>query len=297
MSAPERIVIGFPEHAAQARALAARLGARCAIAGVHRFPDGESKVTLPTALPEHVVFCRSLDRPNDKLVELMLAAEAAAELGARRLTLVAPYLCYMRQDAAFRDGEAVSQRIVGRFLARYFDHLVTVDPHLHRTAALADALPTKQAVALTAAPLVGPLVRARLRAPLVIGPDLESSQWVEAVAQAADCPFGVGEKQRHGDHDVSVALPELHLEGREVVLVDDVASTGRTLAAAARACLVRRAASVSAVVTHALFFGDALDTVRQAGIAAVWSTDSVPHPTNAVALADLLAEAVRGLGD
>jgi ribose-phosphate pyrophosphokinase len=291
------MIIGFPESAAQARALADRLGVRCAVAEVHRFPDGESRVRLPAALPEHVAFCRSLDRPNDKLVELLLAAEAAPDLGAKRLTLVAPYLCYMRQDAAFRDGEAVSQRIVGRFLARYFDHLVTVDPHLHRTATLADALPAKQVVALAAAPLVGELVRARSGSPLVVGPDAESAQWVEAVARNAGRPFAVGVKRRRGDRDVSIDLPEIGIEMREVVLVDDVAATGHTLAAAARACIARGAVKVSAVVTHGLFVGDALDTVRRAGVGEVWSTDSVPHLTNAIALADLLADGVRQLGD
>ncbi len=291
------MIIGFPESAAQARALADRLGARCAIAEVHRFPDGESKVTLPAALPEHVLFCRSLDRPNDKLVELLLAAEAAPDLGAKRLTLVAPYLCYMRQDTAFRDGEAVSQRIIGRLLARYFDHLVTVDPHLHRTATLADALPAKQVIALGAAPLIGALVRARSRSPLLVGPDAESAQWVAAVAQAAGCPFAVGAKQRRGDRDVSVELPEIGVEMREVVLVDDVASTGHTLAAAARTCRARGAVEVSAIVTHGLFVDDALDALRRAGVGDVWSTDSVPHPTNAIALASLLADGVRRLGD
>jgi ribose-phosphate pyrophosphokinase len=290
------MIIGFPEYAAQARSLADRLGARCVIAEVHRFPDGESRVTLPAALPEHVVFCRSLDRPNDKLVELLLAAEAAPDLGAKRLTLVAPYLCYMRQDAAFRDGEAVSQRTIGRFLARYFDHLVTVDPHLHRTTALQDALPAKQVIALAAAPLLGELVRARSGAALLIGPDQESAQWVEAVARAASCPFAVGRKERRGDRDVTVELPEIAVGMREVVLVDDVASTGRTLAAAARACFARGAVKVSAVVTHGLFVGDALDAVRRAGVGEAWSTDSVPHSTNAVGLADLLAAGVRGLG-
>lgn len=288
------ILIGFPEYAAQARSLAERLGAPCSIAALHRFPDGESKVTLP-GVSGHVVLCRSLDRPNDKLVELVLAAETARELGARRLSLVAPYLCYMRQDAAFSAGEAVSQRIVGRLLARLFDDVVTVDPHLHRTATLAEAVPAKRAVALATAAPIGELVRERLRSPLVLGPDSESAPWVEAVARVARCPHAVGTKVRTGDRDVAVALPDAPFAGREVAIVDDVASTGGTLISAARGCLARGASRVCAIVTHALFVDGAVDGVRRAGVAEVWSSDSVAHPTNAFPLAPLLAAAVRDL--
>ena len=88
----------------------------------HRFPDGELKLRLPTPLPSRVALLRSLHDPNEKLVELLLAARTARELGATELTLVAPYLAYMRQDAAFAPGEAVSQRIIGGWLAQLFDH-------------------------------------------------------------------------------------------------------------------------------------------------------------------------------
>ncbi|MCZ4328253.1 ribose-phosphate pyrophosphokinase-like domain-containing protein, partial [Brachybacterium paraconglomeratum] len=84
---------------------------------------------------------RSLDQPNEKLVELLLAARTARTLGAPHLTLVAPYLPYMRQDIAFSPGEAVSQRIVGPFLASLVDAVITVDPHLHRVASLRDVVP------------------------------------------------------------------------------------------------------------------------------------------------------------
>jgi len=115
------LVLGFPEYAEQARRFAAKAKLDYAQVQVHRFPDGESRVRLPADLPPRIYFCRSLDRPNYKLVELVLAAQTARDLGAEDLTLVAPYLCYMRQDTAFEPGEAVSQRIIGRMLAELFD--------------------------------------------------------------------------------------------------------------------------------------------------------------------------------
>jgi len=147
-----RVVLGFAEYARQAEALAVELGCAFECVTVHRFPDGESRVQLPAELPECVVVCCSLDHPNGKLVELLLVAEGARAAGVTRLELVAPYLCYMRQDMAFHPGEVVSQRIVGRFLAEHFDTVVTVDPHLHRVHTLAEAVPARRAVALSAAP-------------------------------------------------------------------------------------------------------------------------------------------------
>ena len=129
-----------------------------------------------------MVLLRTLDHPNEKLVDLLLAARTARLLGARHLTLVAPYLAYMRQDMAFHPGEAVSQRIVGRFLADLFDAVITVDPHLHRIARLAQAVPVAQAVVLSGAPLLADLIAQRRPGALLVGPDSESAQWVSQAA-------------------------------------------------------------------------------------------------------------------
>jgi ribose-phosphate pyrophosphokinase len=290
------MLLGFPEYAAQAAALAAAAGMQCRIVDVHHFPDGESRLTLPPKIPAAVTICRSLDRPNDKLVELVLAAATARDLGAARVTLVAPYLCYMRQDMAFAPGEAVSQRIVGRLLAERFDRVVTVDPHLHRVLDLRVAIPGGDPVALSAAPVIARFLKSRLAAPLLLGPDRESRPWVEAIAGAAGFECAVAAKTRTGDREVTVALPGIAPDGREMVLVDDVASTGCTLARTAEQCLQRGAARVHVVVTHGLFVGDAIDRLRSAGVDRIWSTDSVPHETNAIPLAGLLASAL-GPGD
>jgi ribose-phosphate pyrophosphokinase len=286
------LVLGFPGYRDPARRLAAAAGLDYADIGVHRFPDGESLVRLPESLPARVVLCCSLDDPNAKLVELELAAATALQLGARRLALVAPYLCYMRQDTAFHPGEAVSQRIIGALLARHFDTLVTVDPHLHRTRDLGQAVPVRHAHALSAAPLMARWLAARDDRPLLIGPDEESAQWVEAIAAPAGLDYGVARKRRLGDRAVRIELPDLAFGGRHVVLVDDVASTGETLAEAARLVADRDAASVSALVTHGLFVGDALQRLHAAGVSEVCSTDSVPHPSNRLHLDTLLAAAL-----
>ncbi|TNF87582.1 MAG: ribose-phosphate diphosphokinase [Gammaproteobacteria bacterium] len=289
------MLLGFSDYEAQSRGLATVLDMPFETIHVHRFPDGELKLELPSKLPPRVVVCRSLDRPNEKLIELLLAAKTARELGAQRLTLVAPYLCYMRQDKAFHPGEAVSQPIVGRFLADLFDDVITVDPHLHRVRQLGDAVPSNNAVALTATALMADFLQQRLDNPLLLGPDREAKQWVSSVAAPAGWDFGVCTKNRLGDRQVQISLPEIDIDGRAIVLVDDVASSGRTLAVAASACLARHAARVDVLVTHALFCADALRQLVDAGVHDVWSTDSVSHQSNRIALAALIGDAVSGL--
>lgn len=290
------LVLGFDRDREPAGAFAARLGRDLHIVECHRFPDGELRLRLPQPMPPRVIVYAPLDRPNEKLVELLLLARAAREEGVTELALVAPYLCYMRQDMAFRPGEIVSQRIVGRFLADLFDDVVTVDPHLHRVHLLAQAVPAHRAIALSAAPLLGEYVASRVPAArrgatLLVGPDAESKAWVEAAARVAGMPSAVCLKTRHGDADVEIALPAADFAGRDVVLIDDVASTGRTLATAAAALRAAGAAAVDAAVTHALFVDGAQRVLHDSGIREIWSADSIVHPTNRVRLAPLLAEA------
>ncbi|MEO8119619.1 MAG: ribose-phosphate diphosphokinase [Rhodoferax sp.] len=258
----------------------------------HHFPDGEMKLRLPAPLPAQVVILRTLNDPNEKLIELLLVAQTARDLGARHLTLVAPYLAYMRQDIAFHPGEAISQRIVGRFLAGLFDAVVTVDPHLHRVATLQEAMPVTNAVVLSGAPLLSDLIAARRQRPLLVGPDEESAQWVAMAASRHGFDHAVCGKVRHGDRAVDVVLPDFPVQGRQVVLLDDMASTGHTVAQAARLLLAAGAASVDVAVTHALFAGDALQLLQTAGVGEVWSTDSVRHPSNAVSMATNIALAL-----
>lgn len=292
----DTLLLAFDDEAPLAEGLARALGCPLAPVDRHRFPDGETRLRLPPQLPPRVVLLRGLQDPNAKLTELLLAAGGARELGAQRLLLVAPYLAYMRQDIAFTPGEVVSQRVLGHLLAEAFDAVVTVDPHLHRIASLDEVLPGKRGVALSAAVALGAHVARHAPGALLLAPDEEAGQWVRAAAQPSGLEHAVCRKQRHGDRDVDVVLPDVAVAGRAVVLLDDVASTGRTLIAAAQGALAQGAASVDVAVTHALFIGNAFAEVKAAGVRHVWSSDCVRHPSNAVSVVPLLAEALRDLG-
>lgn len=291
MTTPAMLLYFEDEHESALR-LASAAGLESAKIERHLFPDGEFKLRLPMPLTERVVMLRTLDHPDEKLIELLLAARTARELGAQHLTLVAPYLAYMRQDVAFQPGEAVSQRIVGRFLADLFDAVITVDPHLHRVATLKEAVPVPRAIALTAAALLADLIAERRQRPLLVGPDDESAQWIAQAAARHGFDHAVCSKVRHGDRAVEIELPPVDVAGRAVVLLDDVASTGQTLARAARLLVAAGAASVDVAVTHALFAGDAWQVILDAGVGQVWSTDCIRHPTNVVSVAPLIAAAL-----
>ena len=292
---PTPVLLHFAEDLISASAIAQAAGFNQAVIERHRFPDGEFKLRLPASLPKRVVLLRTLDNPNEKLVELLLVARTARTLGASHITLVAPYLAYMRQDIAFQSGEVISQRVVGSFLAELFDAVITVDPHLHRIATLAEAVPVPQATVLSGAPLLADLIAKHYPHPLLVGPDEESAQWVAQAAQRHGFEHAVCHKVRHGDCEVQIALPGTPVTGRNVVLLDDVASSGHTLAGAARLLLAAGAASVDVAVTHALFAGDAVKLIKQAGVGQIWSTDCIHHPSNAVSMAPLIATALTSL--
>jgi len=288
-------VLGFTEYLQQAERLASALNVQLLEVCLHQFPDGESLLRLPINLPEHIVICRSLNQPNDKLIELLLCAKTAREQGVKRLTLVAPYLCYMRQDIANQPGEAVSQRIIGQMLAELFDDVITVDPHLHRISRLSQAIPIDNAISLTATDEIGHFLQQQFEHAVLLGPDSESEQWVSAIAKKIGFEYSVAEKIRLGDTQVTMTLAGSDFQNKTVVIIDDMASTGRTLAKATSLLLEAGAGQVYAAITHPLFCADAEAHIIQSGVQHIWSTDSISHPSACIYLDKLLAQAVKDI--
>jgi len=289
------IVIALPGGEAQAAKLGARLHAAVVTPEIHRFPDGELCVRVePASVAGHdAVLCGSLHQPSDKFLLVSFLAATLRDHGARKVGLVAPYLAYMRQDAAFHPGESVTARYFGRLMSQAVDWMVTVDPHLHRLASL-DGIYTIPTTIARAAPSIARWITSEVAHPVLVGPDAESVQWVAAVAEACRAPYVILDKTRRGDRDVSVSSPGAHINGHNPVLIDDIVSTGRTMLEATKQLRLAGSAAPVCVAIHAVF-ADAVDEqLLGAGARAIVSCDTIPHASNKICVADSIADAVRG---
>lgn len=289
----KRILLYFKEYENPSLKLADVLSISAESINVHHFPDGESLIRLPERLPSDCIICRSLFRPNEKLIELLLAARAARELCAGEITLVAPYLCYMRQDMAFHPGEAISQKIIGQLLAELFDAVITVDAHLHRISSLSQVMPGCRAVNLSASRVLSDVLMGRRDKPILLGPDEESLQWVKTIAENSALEYGVCKKKRLGDRDVKIILPNLDFSEKTVVIVDDIISTGKTVSEVSNILRSEGANKIECLITHPIFAEGAINLLKKNGIDKIISTDSIPHETNEIELAPVLASAFQ----
>ena len=277
------LIYAWPGHAALAKSVAACVNGEVATLQLRHFPDGETYVRVtPSPADREVLFACGLERADEKICSLLFAAETARELGARRIGLVAPYLGYMRQDMRFNPGEAITSRTFAGLLSRAVDWLVTMDPHLHRYHALGEIYSIPTAVA-SSAESIARWIGAHVARPLIIGPDEESAQWAAAIASNLGCPSIVLRKERHGDRNVVVSVPDITAwPGRTPVLIDDIISTARTMAAAVRRLHELGAPAPACIGVHALFCGDALEALRATKPAIIATCNTIHHETNAI---------------
>ena len=294
MSAP--LVVALPGNERLATSLAKGLDGEVANAEFRRFPDGESYARLDTPVEgRSVVFVCTLDRPDEKGLSLLFAAATARELGASQVGLVAPYMCYLRQDKRFKPGEAVTSALFARMLSSAFDWLATIDPHLHRVRTL-DEIYTTRTQTLHAAPLIARWIARNVSRPLLIGPDTESEQWVAEIARSSGAPYVVLKKVRYGDRKVDITIPDLQRwSDRTPVLVDDIISSAQTMAKTLSHLQRLGTKPAVCIGVHAVFAPGAYETLQTASPAQIVTTNTIAHPTNAIDVSALLANAVRNL--
>tara|TARA_R110000824_G_scaffold66291_6_gene172122 strand:- start:888 stop:1802 length:915 start_codon:yes stop_codon:yes gene_type:complete len=260
---------------------------------LRRFPDGESYIRITTPVTgAHCIVLADLSRPDSKYLAYVFLFETLRELGAKSVGLVAPYLCYMRQDRRFVDGEAVTSRLFARSLSSHIDWLVTVDPHLHRYQSLDEIyrIPTK---VVQGAPALAGWLQGQDNV-LLVGPDAESEQWVSSIAQASGHPYVIGAKQRLGDRRVEVTLPDIsRYRGWKAVIIDDVISSGRTIGECVKALKAQGADTIVCAAVHGIF-AEASDTyLLGTGLKALVTTNTIPHITNKIDVSELLASPIR----
>jgi len=292
----EKLVLIGPASEELGRSVAERLGLPLLGAEFKVFPDGESKFTLSDKVSGKSVFLvQSTHAPVDQhLFQLLLAAHHLSEEGAQ-VTAVIPYLAYARQDKEFLPGEGVTLGLVAHLVrSAGVRRLVTVDIH----SAEGLALFSFPAYSVSAVPSMVDYAKdhMNLKDPVVISPDFGASKRTEAFAQLYGAKFLRLSKTRdRSTGEVKMKEEALDVKGKDVLFLDEVITTGGTIRAATEVVLGQGARSVSAICTHGVFVGDALEKLEKAGVGTVVCTNTIPGKFSKIDVSEALASHLRTL--
>lgn len=260
---------------------------------VRQFPDSETYLKFNVNVKNKtVVLVQSFyGNVNDCVIETLFAAETAADLGAKKIILVAPYFPYLRQDKRFKPGECISLRTIAKNIDEDFDEVYIMDPHLHREKTLKHIFKIKSHK-LTANPLIVNYIK-KIKNALIIGPDVESYKWAEKVADKIGCECAILEKHRSSAYDVKVKLnKKVDLKDRNILIVDDMISTGNTIIETVKLLKKMGGRKFTAICVHGIFVNNALEKLRRNRINVV-ACNTIPGKVAKIDVSTLIADSLK----
>ncbi len=283
-----------------AKAIAAHLGEELAPVDLVNFPDGETFVRVKNSVRGQDVFVVQsvCGRPNEMLMELLIMVDALRRASADRITAVLPIYGYARQDRKDQPRVPITAKLVANLLvAAGANRVLTMDLHAEQIVGYFD-IPVDH---LHATPVIYKYLASKeFENPVVVSPDTGSVKKAYAYSQLFKCGLAITAKQRKGADDVEAYSLVGDVEGKDVIMVDDLTSTCGTLIAAAKQCADHGARSIHAAVTHGLLNETGLARLKASPITELIVTDTVPqHPyapdarITTLSVAELFGEAIR----
>lgn len=291
-------LVAGSENPAPATGIARELGVDREACCIEHFPDGEIGVSIGPVRGADVYVVQGTAPPvHDNLAELLMLADAARRAGAARLTGVVPYVAYARRDRRAVEGDSLGGRVIADALSRALDRIITVDLH----AAALEGFFGCAIEPLSAIPLLAERVRALVRGYVVVAPDLGAVKRAERYARVLGLEVANVRKRRLSGLEVEVLGVDGDVTGRDVLIVDDMISTGATIVAAFNALRAAGAHRFIAAATHALLVPPAEEAFGAIDLDALVVSDSVATRADGlprltvVGLAPLFADAIGRL--
>ncbi len=277
-------VVGGSASQLLSKELAKCLKAKLANVEVRRFPDDECYVRIDEDLDGEDVFLVQTTWPDKNIVELFLLQDAIRQFEISSLTTVAPYFGYARQDKQFKPGEPISARALARLIQMQTDEFITVDVH---SPFVIDWFDNVSAKNVPAYPSIGKHLKGK-GIELILSPDEGRVENAKRVADIVGCEADFLVKERINGETVEMTPKKLGVNGKKVAIVDDIISTGGTIAKAADQLRKQGAARISAVCTHGVFAKGGLDKLK-AVCDEICSSDTIENPTTCISVAPEIA--------
>ncbi len=291
------IVVPGPASQDLGRKVAEMLKSKIVSVVFKAFPDGEYYLRFDGDLKgEEVVIVQTTGPPQDAhIMQLFLMVDAAKDLGAERVTAVVPYLAYARQDKRFLPGEAISiETLIKLIEASGTDRFLTVNIH-EKTVLEKFSIPTKNLSAITL--LAEYFKNKGLAGAFSLAPDKGALELAKEADRVLDGRCGWLQKVRHRlTGEIRVEERRFDIEGKDVIVFDDIVSTGGTIAAAVKMLKTQGAKRVYAACVHPLLVGEAQRKIMQGGAEEIVGTDCVSSAVNVVSVAPLIVEALVEMG-
>jgi ribose-phosphate pyrophosphokinase len=284
-----KIISGISAQVLAAR-IAAGLDCKVASCEFKRFPDGELYTRITDDIKDEEVTIVQSIRTDSDLICLLQLIDAVEE--AHETKVVIPYLGYARQDKKFEPGEAISIRAIARSIcaADVVDTIYVVNVHNRGVLKYFD-VDTEE---MDASPLIGDyIVKKEIAHPVIIGPDEGATELAKAVAAPYDFNYDVLEKSRISSEEVEIKPKELSVEGKNVVIVDDIISTGGTISEAASMLKAQKANDVYVACIHGVFVQNAIPRMLRAGVKEIIATDTIESEFSKISIAKMVAEELK----
>ena len=257
------------------------------------FPDGESKITLQKIPKKSIILVVQSTYPpvDSNLLQALSIISQVRKISSRTFAII-PYMGYARQDKQFLSGEVITMSVVAKMLqAVGTKKVIVVDIHSN-TALNHFKIPTENVSAMPE--LVKYFKKLNLKNPLVVSPDMGGASRTKKFASLLKTDFIVLKKHRDRKTGrVSIQTTRVDVKGKDLILVDDIISTGGSIIKAAQFLKKQKCKRVFVACTHGLLVGDAEKKIRKAGVSQVISTNTIPGNTSKVDVSEILAESVQ----
>lgn len=249
-----------------------------------RFPDDEFYFRILEDISgKHVIIVQTT-YPDPNIIELFLIQNAVEEAGAKEISVVIPYFGYARQDTKFQDGEPISAKAMANLISLNADRVITVDPHKEH---ILDFFSTS-AYSCSAVPELAKYLKNK-NIDMILAPDKGALERAKQASEIIDCDFDYMEKTRIDGKTIEIKPKKLDAQNRKVAIIDDIVSTGGTMAKSIQQLKKHGAKNVYVACTHGLFAGDAIKKLSSAGSKEIIATDTIQSKFSKVKIASCIS--------